>query len=96
MGGGCSARHAEQPWILYLAARLCPLALPHDAGVFCQQLVGRLHVQARHDVVVGLPLVYRQLPPAVLQAVHPHVPVKPQLVRPVLADGTNFTSTWIF
>ena len=56
MGGGCSARLAEQPWILYLAARLCPQALPHDACVLCQQLVGRLHVQARHDVVVGLPV----------------------------------------
>lgn len=85
MGGGCSARLAEQPWILYLAARLCPQALPHNACVLCQHLVGRLHAQACHDVVVGLPLVYRQLPPAVLQAVHPHVPVKPQFVRPVLA-----------
>ena len=85
MGGGCSARLAEQPWILYLAARLCPQALPHNACVLCQHLVRRLHVQARHDVVVGLPLVYRQLPPAVLQAVHPHVPVEAQLIRPVLA-----------
>ena len=68
----------------FIAARLCPQALPHDACVLCQHLVGRLHAQARHDVVVGLPLVYRQLLPAVLQAVHPHVPVEPQLVRPVL------------
>lgn len=67
----------------FIAARL--LALPHDARVLCQHLVGRLHAQARHDVVVGLPLVYRQLLPAVLQAVHPHVPVEPQLVCPVLA-----------
>ena len=56
MGGGCSAKFAEQPWMLYFAARLLQLALPHDPVVFCQHLVGRLHAQARHDMVVGLPL----------------------------------------
>ena len=84
MGGGCSAKFAEQPWMLYFAARLLQLALPHDPGVLCQHLVGRLHAQARHDMVVGLPLVYCQLLPAIFQAVHSHMPVEPQLVRPVL------------
>ena len=27
----------------FIAARLCPQALPHDARVLCQHLVGRLH-----------------------------------------------------
>ena len=66
--GGCPARHAEGPGILYLAARLCPLALPHDAErTLLKQLVGR-PACPRHVMMWSLDcsLGHRELPAAVL------------------------------
>lgn len=86
MRGGWSGQGLPNSLGYFILLRACARRLYHiTPAYFASTWLGDCMFQARHDVVVGLPLVYRQLPPAVLQAVHPHVPVEAQLIRPVLA-----------
>ena len=73
MAEGCLADLTKQP------------CLSHNAKVRRRHLVGPAHVQAGHDVGIGLPPIPLQLPAAVRQAVHPHVLAEPQFVPSVPA-----------
>lgn len=70
---GCPAHCAGRP------------CLPHYAMILCKHLVGRLHSEARHHMVVRCSLVYCQLLSAVLQREYAHVLVEPLLINAMLA-----------
>ena len=56
-------QYDRPPWLL------------HYTTVERNHLIRRLHIQACHDIVIGLSLVNSQLPATIFQIIHTHVPI---------------------